>query len=68
MFVKTLPQKETFASRHLTCTMLSCHCHYQIQNQIPGAIFPFVFYPIKPPKSVTLDSGLLVQFNMLYFL
>uniref|UniRef100_A0A8C3CU79 Vacuolar protein sorting 13 homolog A n=1 Tax=Cairina moschata TaxID=8855 RepID=A0A8C3CU79_CAIMO len=30
----------------------------QIQNQIPGAIFPFVFYPIKPPKSITLDSGL----------
>ncbi|XP_048662741.1 LOW QUALITY PROTEIN: intermembrane lipid transfer protein VPS13A [Marmota marmota marmota] len=28
----------------------------QIQNQIPGAIFPFVFYPIKPPKSVTMDS------------
>ncbi|XP_010192798.1 PREDICTED: vacuolar protein sorting-associated protein 13A-like, partial [Mesitornis unicolor] len=28
----------------------------QIQNQIPGAIFPFVFYPIKPPKSITLDS------------
>uniref|UniRef100_A0A8C2TC19 Vacuolar protein sorting 13 homolog A n=1 Tax=Coturnix japonica TaxID=93934 RepID=A0A8C2TC19_COTJA len=27
-----------------------------IQNQIPGAIFPFVFYPIKPPKSITLDS------------
>uniref|UniRef100_A0A663N308 Vacuolar protein sorting 13 homolog A n=1 Tax=Athene cunicularia TaxID=194338 RepID=A0A663N308_ATHCN len=30
----------------------------QIQNQIPGAIFPFVFYPIKPPKSITLDSEL----------
>ncbi|KAJ7410930.1 hypothetical protein BTVI_51740 [Pitangus sulphuratus] len=28
-----------------------------IQNQIPGAIFPFVFYPIKPPKSITLDSA-----------
>uniref|UniRef100_A0A670J3P0 Vacuolar protein sorting 13 homolog A n=1 Tax=Podarcis muralis TaxID=64176 RepID=A0A670J3P0_PODMU len=28
----------------------------QIQNQIPGAIFPFVFYPIKPPKSISLDS------------
>ncbi|XP_053148105.1 intermembrane lipid transfer protein VPS13A isoform X2 [Hemicordylus capensis] len=28
----------------------------QIQNQIAGAIFPFVFYPIKPPKSITLDS------------
>ncbi|KAM4808096.1 intermembrane lipid transfer protein VPS13A [Rhinophrynus dorsalis] len=28
----------------------------QIQNQIPGAIFPFVFYPVKPPKSVTQDS------------
>ncbi|KAJ1206563.1 hypothetical protein NDU88_001966 [Pleurodeles waltl] len=29
----------------------------QIQNQIPGAIFPFVFYPTKPPKSVTMDSA-----------
>ncbi|EMP30416.1 Vacuolar protein sorting-associated protein 13A [Chelonia mydas] len=29
----------------------------QIQNQIPGAIFPSVFYPIKPPKSITLDSA-----------
>ncbi|XP_010951087.1 intermembrane lipid transfer protein VPS13A isoform X1 [Camelus bactrianus] len=29
----------------------------QIQNQIPGAVFPFVFYPIKPPKSVTMDSA-----------
>ncbi|XP_036383579.1 vacuolar protein sorting-associated protein 13A isoform X2 [Megalops cyprinoides] len=28
----------------------------QIQNQLPGAIFPYVFYPIKPPKSVTMDS------------
>ncbi|KAF7250400.1 Vacuolar protein sorting-associated protein 13A [Varanus komodoensis] len=27
-----------------------------VQNQIPGAIFPFVFYPIKPPKSISLDS------------
>ncbi|XP_064209296.1 vacuolar protein sorting-associated protein 13A [Anguilla rostrata] len=28
----------------------------QIQNQLPGAIFPYVFYPIKPPKSVTMES------------
>ncbi|XP_076846491.1 intermembrane lipid transfer protein VPS13A isoform X2 [Brachyhypopomus gauderio] len=28
----------------------------QFQNQLPGAIFPFVFYPIKPPKSVRMDS------------
>ncbi|XP_067251586.1 vacuolar protein sorting-associated protein 13A isoform X2 [Chanodichthys erythropterus] len=28
----------------------------QIQNQLPGAIFPFVFYPVKPPKSVSMDS------------
>ncbi|XP_068616831.1 intermembrane lipid transfer protein VPS13A [Brachionichthys hirsutus] len=28
----------------------------QIQNQLPGAIFPFVFYPVKLPKSVTMDS------------
>ncbi|GAB1302254.1 Vacuolar protein sorting-associated protein 13A [Apodemus speciosus] len=29
----------------------------RIQNQIHGAIFPFVFYPIKPPRSVTMDSA-----------
>ncbi|XP_048449432.1 vacuolar protein sorting-associated protein 13A [Rhincodon typus] len=29
----------------------------QIQNQLPGAIFPFPFYPIIPPKSVTMDSA-----------
>uniref|UniRef100_A0A3B5KNE6 Vacuolar protein sorting 13 homolog A n=1 Tax=Xiphophorus couchianus TaxID=32473 RepID=A0A3B5KNE6_9TELE len=29
----------------------------QIQNQIPGAIFPFVFYPIKLPKSIAKDTG-----------
>uniref|UniRef100_A0A2K6GA73 Vacuolar protein sorting 13 homolog A n=1 Tax=Propithecus coquereli TaxID=379532 RepID=A0A2K6GA73_PROCO len=29
----------------------------QIQNQIHGAVFPFVFYPIKPPKSITMDSA-----------
>ncbi|XP_066500890.1 vacuolar protein sorting-associated protein 13A isoform X2 [Hoplias malabaricus] len=28
----------------------------QIQNQLSGAIFPFVFYPVKPPKSVRMDS------------
>ncbi|PNI62122.1 VPS13A isoform 6 [Pan troglodytes] len=29
----------------------------QVQNQIHGAVFPFVFYPVKPPKSVTMDSA-----------
>ena len=28
----------------------------QIQNQLPGAIFPYVFYPIKLPESITKDS------------
>ncbi|KAJ3603606.1 hypothetical protein NHX12_028351 [Muraenolepis orangiensis] len=28
----------------------------QIQNQLPGAIFPYVFFPVKLPKSVTMDS------------
>uniref|UniRef100_A0A8C2GG89 Vacuolar protein sorting 13 homolog A n=1 Tax=Cyprinus carpio TaxID=7962 RepID=A0A8C2GG89_CYPCA len=36
---------------HLLCRFLQ-----DIQNQLPGAIFPFVFYPIKPPKSVSMDS------------
>ncbi|TRY91754.1 hypothetical protein DNTS_026184, partial [Danionella cerebrum] len=30
--------------------------HIQIQNQLSGAIFPFVFYPVKPPRSVRMDS------------
>uniref|UniRef100_A0A671VJ10 Vacuolar protein sorting 13 homolog A n=1 Tax=Sparus aurata TaxID=8175 RepID=A0A671VJ10_SPAAU len=30
----------------------------QIQNQLPGAIFPYVFYPVKLPKSITMDAGL----------
>uniref|UniRef100_A0A3Q2Y8Q4 Uncharacterized protein n=1 Tax=Hippocampus comes TaxID=109280 RepID=A0A3Q2Y8Q4_HIPCM len=30
--------------------------HIQIQNQLPGAIFPYVFYPVKLPKSVTMDA------------
>ncbi|XP_067886095.1 vacuolar protein sorting-associated protein 13A [Heterodontus francisci] len=29
----------------------------QIQNQLSGAIFPFPFYPVIPPKSITMDSA-----------
>uniref|UniRef100_A0A3B4ZL95 Vacuolar protein sorting 13 homolog A n=1 Tax=Stegastes partitus TaxID=144197 RepID=A0A3B4ZL95_9TELE len=29
---------------------------HRIQNQLPGAIFPYVFYPVKLPKSITMDS------------
>uniref|UniRef100_A0AAQ5ZIR7 Vacuolar protein sorting 13 homolog A n=1 Tax=Amphiprion ocellaris TaxID=80972 RepID=A0AAQ5ZIR7_AMPOC len=29
---------------------------YRIQNQLPGAIFPYVFYPVKLPKSIAMDS------------
>ncbi|XP_061789259.1 intermembrane lipid transfer protein VPS13A isoform X1 [Nerophis lumbriciformis] len=28
----------------------------QIQNQLPGAIFPYVFYPVKLPKSIAVDA------------
>ncbi|XP_063044698.1 intermembrane lipid transfer protein VPS13C isoform X2 [Engraulis encrasicolus] len=28
----------------------------QIDNQLPGAIFPVVFHPVPPPKSLALDS------------
>ncbi|XP_041840973.1 LOW QUALITY PROTEIN: vacuolar protein sorting-associated protein 13C-like [Melanotaenia boesemani] len=28
----------------------------QIDNQLPGAIFPIVFHPVPPPKSIALDS------------
>ncbi|KAM3940361.1 intermembrane lipid transfer protein VPS13A [Leptodactylus fuscus] len=46
---------EYSASAHQTSIRLQVY-RIQIQNQIPGAIFPFVFYPVKPPKSVTMDS------------
>ncbi|XP_067839210.1 vacuolar protein sorting-associated protein 13A isoform X2 [Heptranchias perlo] len=29
----------------------------QVQNQLSGAIFPFPFFPITPPKSITMDSA-----------
>nr|DBA31558.1 TPA: hypothetical protein GDO54_007385 [Pyxicephalus adspersus] len=28
----------------------------QVDNQLPGSMFPVVFYPVAPPKSVALDS------------
>lgn len=39
-------------------TLSVCPLIWQIQNQLPGAIFPYVFYPVKLPKSITMDSGL----------
>ncbi|KAM9329208.1 intermembrane lipid transfer protein VPS13A [Gastrophryne carolinensis] len=45
---------EYSASAHQSSIRLLVY-RIQIQNQTPGAIFPFVFYPVKPPKSVTLD-------------
>lgn len=35
---------------------MSCPCS-QVDNQLPGAIFPIVFHPVPPPKSIALDSG-----------
>uniref|UniRef100_A0A3P8RIH7 Uncharacterized protein n=1 Tax=Amphiprion percula TaxID=161767 RepID=A0A3P8RIH7_AMPPE len=28
----------------------------QVDNQLPGAIFPIIFHPVSPPKSIALDS------------
>jgi hypothetical protein len=30
---------------------------FQLDNQLPGAIFPTVIAPIPPPKSVAAESG-----------
>lgn len=38
----------------------------QIQNQLPGAIFPYVFYPVKLPKSITMDAGLLFLLYVMF--
>ncbi|XP_013913637.1 PREDICTED: vacuolar protein sorting-associated protein 13C-like [Thamnophis sirtalis] len=29
----------------------------QVDNQLPGSMFPVVFHPVAPPKSIALDSG-----------
>ena len=31
--------------------------YFQLDNQIPGAVFPTVIAPIPPPKSVAAESG-----------
>ncbi|KAM4744636.1 intermembrane lipid transfer protein VPS13C isoform 3-T3 [Anableps anableps] len=28
----------------------------QVDNQLPGAVFPIIFHPVPPPKSIALDS------------
>uniref|UniRef100_A0A4W3I3M5 Vacuolar protein sorting 13 homolog A n=1 Tax=Callorhinchus milii TaxID=7868 RepID=A0A4W3I3M5_CALMI len=35
----------------------------QIQNQLGGAIFPFPFCPIIPPKSINMDSDFLIIYT-----
>lgn len=30
---------------------------FQVDNQLPGAIFPTVFHPVPLPKSIVQDSG-----------
>ena len=33
---------------------------FKVDNQLPGAIFSTVFNPLAPPKSIALDSGVLL--------
>lgn len=30
---------------------------FQVDNQLPGTMFPVLFHPVAPPKSIALDSG-----------
>lgn len=39
-----------------TLVWLASFC-VQVDNQLPGAIFPIVFNPVLPPKSIALDTG-----------
>lgn len=45
----------TWAEIH-TLVWLASFC-VQVDNQLPGAIFPIVFNPVLPPKSIALDTG-----------
>ncbi|XP_053128095.1 intermembrane lipid transfer protein VPS13C isoform X2 [Hemicordylus capensis] len=43
----------------------------QVDNQLPGSVFPVVFHPVAPPKSIALDSepkpfidvSIIIRFN-----
>ncbi|KAK1874874.1 Vacuolar protein sorting-associated protein 13C [Dissostichus eleginoides] len=48
-------QVEFKQSQHQRCLRAQLHW-LQVDNQLPGAIFPIVFHPVPPPKSIALDS------------
>ncbi|KAM9860925.1 intermembrane lipid transfer protein VPS13C [Aulostomus maculatus] len=45
-FKKSLHQRSLRAQLHWL----------QVDNQLPGAMFPIIFHPVPPPKSIALDS------------
>ncbi|XP_041917347.1 vacuolar protein sorting-associated protein 13C isoform X2 [Alosa sapidissima] len=48
-------QVEYKQSKHQRSLRAQLHW-LQVDNQLPGAIFPVVFHPVPPPKSLALDS------------
>uniref|UniRef100_A0A3B4ZDV3 Vacuolar protein sorting-associated protein 13 VPS13 adaptor binding domain-containing protein n=1 Tax=Stegastes partitus TaxID=144197 RepID=A0A3B4ZDV3_9TELE len=48
-------QVEFKQSMHQRCLRAQLFC-VQVDNQLPGAIFPIIFHPVPPPKSIALDS------------
>uniref|UniRef100_A0A3B3YD34 Vacuolar protein sorting 13 homolog C n=1 Tax=Poecilia mexicana TaxID=48701 RepID=A0A3B3YD34_9TELE len=43
--------------RSLHQRSLRAQLHWlQVDNQLPGAVFPIIFHPVPPPKSIALDS------------
>ncbi|XP_072235878.1 intermembrane lipid transfer protein VPS13C isoform X2 [Leuresthes tenuis] len=48
-------QLELKQSKHQRSLRAQLHW-LQVDNQLPGAIFPIVFHPVPPPKSIALDS------------
>ncbi|XP_062405510.1 intermembrane lipid transfer protein VPS13C isoform X2 [Sardina pilchardus] len=63
-------QVEYKQSKHQRSLRAQLHW-LQVDNQLPGAIFPVVFHPVPPPKSLTLDSepkafidaSIIIRFN-----
>ncbi|KAM4592302.1 intermembrane lipid transfer protein VPS13C isoform 6-T6 [Odontesthes bonariensis] len=48
-------QLELKQSKHQRSLRAQLHW-LQVDNQLPGAMFPIVFHPVPPPKSIALDS------------
>lgn len=55
--ILSLKQKFKFKLFQVLLNQFSFFFFCQVDSQLPGTVFPVVFHPVAPPKSIALDSG-----------